>query len=265
MYFCTKYHFMIKLSAFVITYNEEAKIADCISSLKQVADEIVVVDSYSTDKTVEICEQHGVKVHLREFKGYYDQKKWATEATSHQWVLNLDADEVLSSQLVESINEFKKNPNADACSMNRFNFYCGRWIKHSSWYPDTKIRLWNKEKAGWTGVNIHEKVELNDGAKLRHLKGDILHTTFENINQHIAQTVKFTDISAKESFEKGRKISTIKLLFAPLFKFLYCYIIRLGFLDGKQGFMISIMNSFSGFIKYVKIQELHKKNKNKTD
>lgn len=249
---------MIKISSVIITLNEEQNIARCINSLKRVSDEIIVVDSFSTDNTVEICNELGARVLQRKFTGYRDQKQWAAEQAQNDFVLSLDADEELSEKLIESILELKKNPVGDAFTMNRLNSYCGKWIKHCGWYPDRKIRLWNRKHGSWLGVNLHEKVEVAKDCKISHLEGDILHYTYNTISQHVKQLNAFTDIGAQEAFEKGKKANLFMILFKSIWKFKRDYIFKLGFLDGYYGFIICYISAFATFLKYAKLRELNK-------
>ena len=178
---------MTPISAIIITFNEEKNISRCIESLQGVADEIVVVDSLSTDSTQQICAQHGVRFISHAFEGYVKQKNWARLQASHQWVLSLDADEALSIELRNSIIEIKQNPTADGYTMNRLNNYCGTWIHHCGWYPDRKLRLWNNAKGEWMGENPHDRFEMPNTSIINHLKGDLLHYTYHTILQHLNQ------------------------------------------------------------------------------
>ena len=170
----------VNLSAVIITYNEEENIERCISSLKGIAEEIIVVYSFSSDKTVEIAKSNGAIVFQNKFKGYSHQKKFGIYKCSSNYVLSLDADECLSENLQLSINDVKKNYCSDAYEMNRKNNYQGQWINYCGWYPDKKIRLFDKNKASWNDNYVHEKVVLKDGATTGFLKGDILHYSIKN-------------------------------------------------------------------------------------
>lgn len=248
----------IKISAVIITYNEEKNIHRCLSSIQEVADEIVVIDSYSTDKTKEICEKHKVKFIEHKFDGHIEQKNWAITQAKYNYVLSLDADEALTRELKESILKIKNNWKYDGYSFNRLTYYCGHWVKHCGWYPDQKLRLWDITKGRWGGVNPHDTFIMKEGATTKHIKGDLLHYSYYSINQHINQVNYFTDIAAKAYFEKGRRSNLGYILFSPMLKFFKSYFIKLGFLDGFYGFVISIISSHETFLKYVKLRVIQK-------
>jgi len=246
---------MEKISATIITFNEEKNIERCLQSLQDVADEIIVVDSFSTDKTKEICLKYNVKFFEREFTNYSEQKNWAIQQTSNSVILSMDADEAISEELKANIVTAKKNWNADAYSFNRITNYCGKWIKHSGWYPDKQLRLWKKESGQWNGNKIHEKVQLNKDSKIIQLKGNLLHYSYYTIQQHIAQINKFSELKADQLYQKGKKANCFKILFSPLFKFIKHYFFNLGFLDGFYGFIVCVNSAHSAFLKQVKLRQ----------
>lgn len=248
----------IKLSAIIITFNEEDKIGRCLESLVKVADEIIVVDSNSTDKTVDICESYDATVIKQPFLGYIEQKNFALKKVNYDYVLSLDADEVLSPELIKSIQSIKENFKSGAYEFNRLTNYCGKWIKHGGWYPDTKTRIWNKNNGVWGGINPHDKVILTDGTKVEKLKGDLLHYSIDSISQHIDQIQKFTSIAAQSLHSKGKNTSIATILFKSWFKFIRDYFIRLGFLDGFYGFVIAFNSAYAKYLKYLKLYELNK-------
>jgi len=250
---------MIKISAVIICLNEEKNIARCLDSLQGVADEMVVVDSFSTDKTKEICLKKGVRFIENKFLGHIEQKNFAVESATYDWVLSLDADEALDNTLKNTILEIKKNPSFQAYSMNRLTNYCGHWVKHCGWYPDRKLRFWNRNIGKWGGTNPHDEVLVGADIKVQHLKGDILHYSYYTIHDHLKQLNYFTEIMANEAFKKGKKGSLIKIIFSPLVKFIKSYFIQRGFLDGYYGFIICMISAFATFIKYLKLGELSKK------
>jgi glycosyltransferase involved in cell wall biosynthesis len=226
--------------------------------VKNVADEIVVLDSFSTDKTQAICEKHGVRFFQHAFDGHIQQKNRAITYASNKHVLSLDADEALDETLVNSIQEVKKDFRKDGYYMNRLTNYCGHWVKHCGWYPDTKLRLWDSSKGVWTGINPHDKYELFDGDRnTGHLKGDILHYSYYSVEDHYKQVEYFTNIASKAYFEKGKKAPSFKLLVNPVAKFVDHYLLHLGFLDGKAGFLISKISAYATYLKYKKIRKLY--------
>jgi glycosyltransferase involved in cell wall biosynthesis len=247
---------MQKLSVVIITLNEEKNIARCLESVKDIADEIVIVDSFSTDKTEEICKKYNVRFIKHEFNGHIEQKNWAMDLAVNRHVLSLDADEELSPRLKKSILEVKGNWKYDGYYFNRLTNYCGKWIRHTSWYPARKLRLWDKSKGKWGGMNPHDKFKLEKGATRKFLKGDLLHYSYYSINEHITQINSFSTIVANAYFSENRRASYINIIFNPLWRLFRDYIIKLGFLDGFNGLVISINSSHETFLKYVKLRNL---------
>jgi glycosyltransferase involved in cell wall biosynthesis len=248
---------MIKLTVAIITYNEEKNIGRCISSVQSIADEILVVDSFSTDKTEEICNEFGVRFIKNAFKGHIEQKNIALELSTHEHVLSLDADEALSPILLEEIKKIKENFEAEGYRFNRLTNYCGHWVRHCGWYPDTKLRLVKKSRAMWKGVNPHDILQMNtDEDQVGFLEGDLLHYSYETITSHVNQTDKFTTIAAKAAFSNGKLSSIFKIISRPILKFLRDYFFKRGFLDGRYGFIICYINALSALLKYSKLKDL---------
>jgi len=252
---------MEKLSVVIITLNEENNIERCLMSVGEIADEIIVLDSFSTDGTEEICRKKGVKFHQHKFDGHIQQKNRALELSSHNLVFALDADEVPDKVLLQEIKNLKQNNTHDAYYFNRMTNYCGKWIKHSGWYPDKKLRIWNKTKGKWGGINPHDKVVMPEGSTKKYLKGDLLHYSYYSIGQHVTQINSFTEIGAREAFKMGRKSNLFIASFKSIWKFLRDYFINLGILDGYYGFVICSLSAQATFIKYLKLRELNKQGK----
>ncbi len=250
----------VSLSVVIITYNEEKNIERCLDSVQAIADEIVVVDSFSEDKTRQICEAKGVKFVEHIFEGHLEQKNWAITQASYPHVLSLDADEALDEKLQESIAQLKDNWNGDGYTMNRLTNYCGKWIYHCGWYPDTKLRLFDSRKGQWKGVNPHDKYELENGSSEQHIKGNILHYSYYTIDDHMKQVNYFTDIAARSHFKNGKRSSMVNILISPCIKFFKDYILKRGFLDGYYGLVICIISSHATFLKYVKMRALENNN-----
>lgn len=251
----------LKISATIITFNEEKKIERCLQSLLPVADEIVVVDSYSTDQTENLCRKYPVKFLKRPFDGYVSQKNYAAEQASYDYVLSLDADEALSDELRDSIMTVKAgwDINCDGYSFNRFNNYCGKWIRFCGWYPDRKIRLWDRRKGKWGGEDPHDKVILSRD-RVKKLTGDLLHYAYFTVDEHLRQMHKFAEVAARAKYKNGKKPSfVIHVLFNPVFKFLKKYFFQLGFLDGYYGFVFCAASSALNFYKYLRLYEYCRK------
>ncbi len=248
---------MIKLTVAIITYNEEKNIGRCISSVLSIADEILVVDSFSTDKTEAICQEFECRFIKNPFVGHIEQKNFALNLATHDYVLSLDADEVLSPELLEEIVKVKNHFQFSGYRFNRLTNYCGQWIHHCGWYPDTKLRLVKKTNASWRGVNPHDILELNTAHdQVGFLKGDLYHYSYDSIASHINQTDKFTTIAANAAFNQGKKSSFLKIITRPLLKFLRDYFFKRGFLDGRYGFIICHINALSALLKYAKLRDL---------
>jgi len=252
---------MKKLSVVIITFNESINIEDCLKSVVNVADEIIVVDSFSTDDTEEICKKYNVSFYKHKFEGYIEQKNRALTYSNYDYVLSLDADERLSPELQEQILEEKKDFKFDAYYFNRQNIYCGKKIKHSDWYPDRKLRLWNKQKGMWAGENPHDKVTVDKNANAKIIKKDILHYSFRSIKEHVNQINNFSEIGAMERFKKGKRSNLVISIGKAYWKFIKSYFIKLGILDGYYGVVICTLSSQETFIKYLKLRELTKNKK----
>lgn len=255
---------MIKLSGVIITFNEERNIEHCLQSLINVVDEIVVVDSFSSDNTKAICERFNVTFIEHKFLGYIEQKNFALSQAKFDHVVSLDGDEALSEALQKSIVDLKSYWKFDGYYANRFNNFCGQWIKHSDWYPSKKLRIFDRKKANWQGTNPHDKIELYDKkGKTGHLKGDILHKTYQTYSEFNQKTEYFSTIAAKAYFDKGKKAPIWKIIFNPTWAFFKSYVLRLGFLDGFNGFVICVQTANITFLKYSKLRELLGKKKGK--
>jgi glycosyltransferase involved in cell wall biosynthesis len=249
----------LKISAVIITYNEEANIERCLDSLEGTADEVLVVDSFSSDRTADICKSKGVDFIQHPFDGHIEQKNYALSCASNDYVLSLDADEALSQKLSQSIQAAKQNWTEDGYSVNRLTNYCGKWIRHCGWYPDTKIRLWDRSKGHWGGVNPHDHVVMDEPIRIRHLSGNLLHYSYPTIRDHISQINSFSDIAARAAFEKGRQSNlALDICLNPTLTFFKKYFLKLGLFDGYEGFVISISTAYGKFVKYIKLRELER-------
>ncbi|MEQ8303989.1 MAG: glycosyltransferase [Cyclobacteriaceae bacterium] len=245
---------MTKISAVIITYNEEANIGKCIDSLKPVADEIIVVDCFSSDATKEICVDRQIKFVENEFLGFANQKNYAASLAQFDYVLSLDADEYLSTELSASILAAKDSLDKDGYTMNRLSSYAGEWIRTCGWYPDTKLRLWKNGKGVWQGQGIHEKVEIEGTASIGRLEGDLLHHAYDNISQFLEKIQRYSDIYALEHRHKIES-SGFKIFYKTTFAFIKSFFLKRGFIDGYKGLLISVCNANFVFYKYSKLRE----------
>ena len=244
-----------KLSVVVICRDEESNIRDCLESVKW-ADEIVVVDSGSTDRTLEIARRYTDHVHHHDWEGYGKQKDFAMGLATGDWVLNADADERVSAELASEIRQVlrQETPEPVAYSVPRKTFYLGRWITHGGWYPDRKIRLVRRGRGTWGNSPIHESLAV-DGSTAR-LHGDLYHFTYRNISDHLHVIDEFTTLAAERLAAAGTRWVLPRLIFNPPWKFLRMYFLKLGFLDGRAGFIVAALGSAYVFLKYAKLWEL---------
>ncbi|MDQ1297359.1 MAG: hypothetical protein QG611_1341 [Bacteroidota bacterium] len=254
---------MPKISAVIITLNEEKFIEQCLRSLAGVADEIIVVDSFSTDSTEKICKGFNVKFHRHAFTGFMDQKNYAVTLALNNWVLSLDADEALSDELQKSILAEKDELKLDGYYFNRLNNFCGQWIRHSAWYPDRQLRLFNREKGMWGPINVHETFNMLPGSTTGRLKGDILHRAHESAAELTGKINSYSGIAAEEYFKAEKKVS----LFSPVLHFIWRFVVtfffHLGFLDGKNGLVVCYLGALSSYLKYSKLRKLNREAKKK--
>lgn len=247
----------MNLSVAIITYNESQNIERCINSVKAIADDIVVIDSYSTDNTAELAKELGARVILQKFLGHIEQKNFAISKAQYPFILSLDADEAIDEKLKQEIITLKNGSKiADGYIINRHNNYCGQWINHGAWKSDLKLRLWDSRKGKWGGMNPHDKFEMDANAKIILLEGKILHWSYTSVAQHESKVDYFSSIAANAYHAKGKKSSVFKILFSPLFRFLRDYIFKLGFLDGKYGFIIAKLTAKEVYFKYKKLSKL---------
>lgn len=252
----------MKISATIICMNESAKISRCLQSLQAVADEIIVVDSGSTDNTVELAKQMGAKVYHQDFLGHIEQKNHAANLATHPWILSLDADEVLSNELSQSILQLKASGSSTqtAYSMNRLNRIGEQWIRHGGWYPDTKIRLYPYAHARWGGTNPHDKIVTDNHIKRIHLQGDLLHYTYNNLSKMYEQHQKFAKLAAQAMLKQGKKNKGLFPIVPALIRWFKGYLLQAGFLDGKLGWHIARSNFIYTYQKYKQLHELRNQN-----
>jgi glycosyltransferase involved in cell wall biosynthesis len=248
----------MKITATVITLNEEHNIAAALESLAW-ADEIIVVDSESSDRTVEIARRFTDRVYVRPWPGYSAQKNFASEQASNDWIFSLDADERVSEELAREIEQLERGgePDAAAFQMPRLTFYLGRWIKHSGWHPDYKVRLYDRKRASWRGDYVHETLEA-DG-KVERLSGGLLHYTVRNASEHHLRMDRYTTLAAQQSYSQGKRASIGSLFVSPVIVFLRSYVFKLGFLDGVPGLAIARFAAHYEFLKNLKLWEMRRR------
>lgn len=249
------------LSAVIITQNEERNIQRCLSALEGLADEIIVVDSGSTDKTEQICRQYCVNFVRHEWLGFAEQKNYANALAKGEWILSIDADEAVSLPLFDELLALKKQGFDPSCvyRLKRLTNFCGSWIHHCGWYPDAKIRLFQRNTARWTGT-IHESIEFSHSPKVVTLKGDLLHYSYNTIDELASRQPKYYRLAAQEAFEKGKRCSKASLISRTCWTFLRDYLLKGGILDGSAGFTVCRMNAHYTHMKYATLRDLTRKN-----
>ena len=244
-----------RVSAVVITFNEERNIARCLESLRGVADDVVVVDSGSSDRTEEICRAHGADFVRQDWLGYAAQKNLADDRARHDWILSLDADEALSAELRRSILALKQGGEVRVAEFARLTNYCGHWVHHGGWYPDRKVRMFDRRKVRWEG-GPHERLRGFTRGEVVRLAGDCLHYSYDTVEDHHRQADRLTTLSAEDLFRRGKRAGFLKLHLGPAWKFVLDYLLRLGFLDGAAGFRIAWISAGATRMKYVKLDRL---------
>lgn len=246
----------MKISACIIGLNEEHNIGDCLTSLEGIADEIIYVDSHSTDKTVAIVKKFTKKIFYRKFDNYVAQKNFAAAKAKHDWILNLDCDERLSDQLRQSILALKQTGAEKAgYKFNRLTWYIYRFIRHSGWYPDDKVRLYDRRQCAWQGDKVHEIIN-TPAEKTGKLKGDLLHYSFRSIDDHLKTIRGYSEMAAQAMHARGRKVSLAGVFARAFWVIIRKFFFELAFLDGAAGIIITYYSAVATFTKYVKLYVL---------
>lgn len=246
---------MEKISVVIITFNEEDHLSRCLDSVQSVADEILVLDSFSTDRTKEICIEAGIRFLEHTFDGYVSQKNRATGMASHDLILSLDGDEALSEEAVIKILKIKENPLADGYIFNRRNQYCGKWMRFTSLFPDRKLRLFDRRKARWTGFDPHDRIRMDRGTNILKIKKNILHWVISDRADHLRKIDNFSTVAAEAYFSKGIKKGFMSRYSHSLWRLLFEYIIRGGFLEGRLGWQFSFLSAKYVYLKYKKLSD----------
>jgi len=252
--------FSVKISAVIITLNEAAALPRCLASLAGVADEVVVVDSFSTDETAAVAEAAGARVQAHTFDGYGPQKRRAVSLASHDWILSLDADEELSPDLRASIMAIKTHGGgAQAYAFNRLTFYCGHPVRHGGWYPDRLVRLWHRDAGNISDSPVHESWEAAPGAgSTGFLRGDLHHHSFPHFGVHARKLVHYSEAGAQADFARGKRAGWVKILVGPLWVFVRMYFLKAGFVDGWAGYTIARASAVAAWMKYTRLMDLQR-------
>ena len=245
------------LSVSLISLNEADRIKHTLESIKDIADEIILVDSGSTDNTLEIAQSYGAKVYTEIWKGFAAQKNSSLDKCTGKWILCLDCDEALTKELSDEIKSVLQNPDADGYIINRRTVYLGKELKHS-WQPDNRLRLVKRENSPkWEGAVVHESLAIN--GKLKHLKNYMLHRSYRGIADHMSKTVKYAELSAKDYYNRGKKPSILKILFSPCFAFIKLYFINKAIFDGIPGLIAACSAYIYAFLKYAFLWDMWRK------
>jgi glycosyltransferase involved in cell wall biosynthesis len=253
------------LSVVVITYNEAEHIEACLASVAALADDIVVLDSFSDDNTVQKAQQAGARVFQHHFDGYIEQKNRALSLAQHKLVLSLDADERVDNELYQAISDVKNGRSGDVFLMKRLNFFAGKPIRFGLWYPDKKIRLFNREKVYWGGLNPHDRILLIDKTAIVKLCGHIIHVTFNNVNEYRQRNRELSEIAAEAALKAGKSVRWYKRWLSPCWAFINGYFLRLGFLNGKKGLQIAWHSASYAYMKYQRLYELQRLQKKESN
>jgi glycosyltransferase involved in cell wall biosynthesis len=245
---------MQPISATLITHNEEINIAEALQSLSW-ADEIVVVDSGSTDATLDICRRFTDRIIHRDWTGYVDQKNFAVDQARHDWIFSLDADERPSLELCAEIRELAQIGFPESgYYIPRVAFFMGRWIRHGDWYPDYQLRLFDRRHGKWRGGRVHESVKINEKPGI--LNGEIHHFTYRSLSDYLGRLETYSSLAALDCQQQGKSATPLKLLGNPIAAYIKAYLLKCGFLDGIPGFAVAVMGAVSVFFKYAKLYEL---------
>lgn len=248
----------MKISVVIITFNEDERLEAALKSVADLADEVVIVDSFSTDNTLKIAKKYTSHIFQRKWTNFSDQKNFANSRTSYLWIFSLDADEMISPELREEILQIKETePDCSGFSMPRQSFYLGKWIRHSGWYPNRKVRLFRKDRASWEGEYIHEKLAVE--GKIEKLKGFLHHFTYRNITDHLNRINQYSELGAQKLYAQKKKCRWYHLVFLPFFRFAKSFFWKLGFFDGFAGLVISVLGGYTVFVRYAKLREIWKK------
>lgn len=252
------------LTAVIITKNEASNITRCLNSLQSVAEEILVIDSGSTDDTAVLARQMGARVIATEWKGYAQTKNFANNLASNDWILSIDADEVISPELATEILQLKLT-RGTVYSFNRLNNFFGQWIKHSGWFPDWKTRIFDRRNTYWVGEYVHEKLKFSESVRIKKMEGLLFHYSYQSHEDHWSRIELYSTLSAAELFANRAKPSWLKQKGGPVFRFFKTYFLQKGFLDGKAGWIISKRASRTVALKYEKLNKLYEKHKKAND
>lgn len=256
--------FNFQFSAVVISHNEARTIGNCVEALRKVCDEVVVLDSQSTDGTIGICEKLGAKVVQQDWLGYSQTKNLGNQMASNDWILSIDSDEVLSDELIETLKNLKPE-TTKVYALDRITEYEGKWVRHSGWYPEWKVRLFDRREVMWQGDFVHETLHIPADYQVVRLKGKLFHYSFKDADDHLRRLEKYARLGAEEQFAAGKKVTFLKRYFSPAFRFIRGFLLKKGFLDGKIGWQICSREAAMVRRRYQILDELWEGNNQKVN
>ncbi|MFK8101828.1 MAG: glycosyltransferase family 2 protein [Saprospiraceae bacterium] len=249
---------MKALSVVIIANNERENIPKCIRAAQQLTEDIVVVDSFSTDDTVDVARALGARVFQKEWAGYAQNKNYGNQQAKYDWILSIDADEILSKELVQSIETLDLQKET-VYSLDRLNNFCGQWIKHCGWYPDWKKRIFNRNEVQWEGDYVHEILAVPAQFKVKKLRGILYHYSYDSLEDHASRLQIYAKLAAEDLHAQGKSVGPLKLWFSPIIRFIKTYFLKLGILDGRNGLIISRSDAYQTYRKYELLRELNRK------
>ena len=252
---------MRKIAAAIISFNEEKNIERCIKGLLNCVDEIVVLDSYSTDRTKEICHQYKVRFIQDKWEGYAQTKNKLNDLIDADYIFSIDADEVPCKTLQSEILKLKELENNHVYVLNRITNYCGQWIRYCGWYPEYKMRIFPKSKARWEGEFVHERLTFDKSIDVTHLKGHLEHYSYYNTKEHQERAKKYALLGAQQYYKQGKKYSFYQSSMSALAKYVNILILKKGILDGRKGFQIAKISAAANYLKYEELKKLSRSNK----
>jgi len=247
-----------KITSTIITLNEERNIGRCIDALLPISDEIIVLDSFSTDRTKEICSAKNVHFEQREWQGYANAKNYLNQLASNAYIFSVDADEAPDRELQDEVLKHKEKGFIGTYSVNRKTNYCGSWITYSGWYPDIKTRIFPKNESQWVGEFVHEELVVNENPTPKQLNGHLLHYSYYSHSEHRERADKYSTLTAKKMNKKGKKASFAKPYLSAFARFFTMYFLKIGFLDGVAGFHIARISALSNIFKYQQLRKMNR-------
>ena len=245
------------LSSVIIASNEAENLRRCLPQLARISDDVVVVDACSTDETDSVCREMGVRLIKRKWQGYSSAKNFGNSLAAHDWIISTDADEILSNQLVQSISAIRPTLGF-VYALDRITSFCGVWIRHSGWYPDWNIRIFNRNNSRWEGKHVHERLVIPQNTRVVRLEGKLFHYSYKTHEDYVKRRELYAELSARDLYDRGVRLSISRRRIHPTLRFLRTYLLKRGFLDGRNGLVISLGEAQMIRTRYRKLAELRR-------